>query len=175
MGQYSQAGAAIGGAGVTLLGGILAGNKAKAGYEAYINQLNKSIAARRDHRDKVIYEDPTQNVENQAAVTQTKDVLDAKTQTTHDRNIVTGGTEEAEALDKQAAAATVGNMMQQQAVAGQQRKDQVYSEDQAQIDAFRKYKGEALKAQKLTQAQAITNMANGSAQAQAEMAKLMPW
>lgn len=175
MGQYSQAGAAIGGAAVTLLGGILAGNKAKAGYNEYINQLNKSIAARRDHRDKVMYQDPTQTAENQAAVTQAKELLDAKTQATQDRNIVTGGTDEAIALDKQAAAAAAGNMMQQQAAAGQERKDRVYSEDQAQIDAFQKYKGEAIKAKNLTQAQAITNMANGSAQAQAEMAKIMPW
>ncbi len=165
----------MGAAGVTLTAGLLAGNQANKGYKRYMEQLNKVIAARRDHRDKVMFQDPTQTAENQAAVTQAKELLDANTQATQDRNIVTGGTDEAVALDKQAAAAAAGNILQQQAASGQERKDRIYSEDQGQIDAFQKYKGEAMKQQQLVKAQNLVNMGNGSAQAQMEAGKAMPW
>lgn len=173
--MYSEKGAAIGAGAVNLIGGLWGASKANQGYNEYIEQLNKSIAARRDHRDKVMFEDPTQAAENQAAVTQTKELLDAKIQATQDKNIVTGGTDEAVALDKQAAAATVGNMQQQQAAAGQQRKDRVWSEDQAEMEKFQKYKADAQLARKLNNAQNIVNIAHASAQAQMDAGKAMPW
>ena len=173
--MISSAGAATGAAITNTLEGIFGAAEANKGYKQYIEQLNKTIAARRDHRDKVWYQDPPQTAKNQAAVTQTKELLDAKTDATRDRNIVTGGTDEAVALDKQAAAATAGNMLQQQAASGQERKDRIWSEDQQQIDAFNKYKGEAQMAQKLNKAQAIVNMGQAAGQAQIDAAKSMPW
>lgn len=170
-----MAGATIGSAIVTGVGGILSSNAAKKGYKQLIEQLDQRINAINAHRDKVYYQDPTQTAENQAAVTQAKQVMDAGTQRAHDTSIVSGGTDEGEALQKQAAAATVGNMMQQQAVAGAEKKEQAWQDAEDRLDAFAKYKGEALKAQQLTKAQAITNAANASAQAQMELGKSMPW
>ena len=175
MGQISSAGAATGAAISNLIGGLWGSSEANKGYKAYMDALNRTIAARRDHRDKVQFQDPTQTADNQAAVTQAQELLDAKTDATQNRNIVTGGTDEAVALEKQAAAATAGNILQQQAAEGQQRKDRVYSEDQQQIDAFTKYKGEAQMAQKLNKAQNIVNMGKAIGDAQVEAAKSMPW
>ena len=109
------------------VGGVAAAKALNKGYrqqqEIYNNRLNDVRA----HRDAVYYQDPTQSAENQAAVTNAQKVMDEANQRAQATSIVAGGTDESAALAKQQAASTVGNMMQQQAVQGQSRKDNAWS------------------------------------------------
>ena len=121
------------------VGGVAAAKALNKGYrqqqEIYNNRLNDVRA----HRDAVYYQDPTQSAENQAAVTNAQKVMDEANQRAQATSIVAGGTDESAALAKQQTASTVGNMMQQQAVQGQSRKDNAWSSADSQIDTFSKY------------------------------------
>lgn len=152
-------------------GGIAAGKALSKGYrqqqEIYNNRLNDVKA----HRDAVYYEDPTQSAENQAAVTNAQQVMDDANKRAQATSIVTGGTDESAALAKQQAAQAVGNMMQQQAVQGQQRKDTAWNTADSQIDTFSKYLADSKLAQATGKASAIQSAASGLAQS----ANSMPW
>lgn len=120
-----------------------------------------------DHMKKVYYQDPTQAAENQVAVAQAQDVLDENTRRAKGSGIVSGATDESIALQKGAGAAAVGNMMQQQAVEGAQKKEKAYNDWQAQdnalnneIDVWTRYKADTEKAKYLQRAQSIQNTAN---------------
>jgi hypothetical protein len=63
----------------------------------------------------VYYQDPNASEGNQAAVTNAQKVLAEQGKRSRATNIVTGGTDESEALAKQQATEAVGNMLQQQA------------------------------------------------------------
>lgn len=169
-----KAGPAIGAfsAGVTsLVGSWLAGKKANKGWNDYINEMEQRLADIKAHRDNKYYQDPTKTAENMAAVTQAQDILNAQNEADRNRQIISGGTDESHALDKQAAAATVGNMMQQQAVAGAADKERIWNNADSQIDAFTKYKADAKKAKYLTQAQNTANMAQNLAASQVEVGR----
>ena len=163
-------GGIIGGA-ASAAGGIFAGKALAKGYrqqqELYNNRMNDVKA----HRDAVQYQDPTQSAENQAAVTQAQQVLDDANARAQATSIVTGGSDESAAMAKQAAAGTVGNMMQQQAASGQARKDQAWQSADNQIDTFSKYLADAKLGQAQAKASAISSAAGGLASA----ANSLPW
>ena len=163
-------GSSLGGI-TSLVGGAIAGNKAKKGYNQYIAEMENRLADIKAHRDNKYYQDPTKTAENMAAVTQTQEMLEQQADAERNRAIISGGTDESRALQKQAAAATVGNMMQQQAVAGAADKERIWNNADQQIDAFTKYKADAKKAKYLTQAQNIQNMANNAAASMIETGK----
>lgn len=125
----------------------------------------------KDHRDNLYYQDPTQTAENQVAVTNAQNVLDNATQKAKNTNIVSGGSDEAVALSKQAANEQVGNMMQQAAVQGAQQKENVWNTADSQIDQMTNYIATAKKEKGLAQAQAIQGAASGLASA----ASNLPW
>lgn len=153
------------------VGGVLAAKALNKGYrqqqEIYNNRLNDVRA----HRDAVYYQDPTQSAENQAAVTNAQKVMDEANQRAQATSIVAGGTDESAALAKQQAASTVGNMMQQQAVQGQSRKDNAWSSADSQIDTFSKYLADSKLAQAQGKASSIQQAAGGLASA----ANSLPW
>lgn len=152
-------------------GSALAGSALDKGFGGQQELYSDRLANIKAHRDSVYYQDPTQTAENLAAVTQAQEVLNKQAEQAHNRNIVSGGTEESEALQKQAAAAAVGNMMQQQAVAGAAKKEKAYQEAESQIDAFTKYLSDSKLAQAQGKAQAIQGATNGLANA----ASSLPW
>lgn len=153
------------------VGGVAAAKALNKGYrqqqEIYNNRLNDVRA----HRDAVYYQDPTQSAENQAAVTNAQKVMDEANQRAQATSIVAGGTDESAALAKQQSASTVGNMMQQQAVQGQSRKDNAWSSADSQIDTFSKYLADSKLAQAAGKAQGIQQAAGGLASA----ANSLPW
>lgn len=153
------------------VGGVAAAKALNKGYrqqqEIYNNRLNDVRA----HRDAVYYQDPTQSAENQAAVTNAQKVMDEANQRAQATSIVAGGTDESAALAKQQAASTVGNMMQQQAVQGQSRKDNAWSSADSQIDTFSKYLADSKLAQAQGKASSIQQAAGGLASA----ANSLPW
>ena len=153
------------------VGGVAAAKALNKGYrqqqEIYNNRLNDVRA----HRDAVYYQDPTQSAENQAAVTNAQKVMDEANQRAQATSIVAGGTDESAALAKQQAASTVGNMMQQQAVQGQSRKDNAWSSADSQIDTFSMYLADSKLAQAQGKASSIQQAAGGLASA----ANSLPW
>lgn len=152
-------------------GGILAGKALNKGYEQQQQLYNQRLDDIKAHRDNLYYQDPTQSAESQAAVTQAQELLDEQAQRAKDTSIVSGGTDESTALQKQATAAAVGNMMQQQAVAGAQKKEDVWNNADQQIDAFTNY----LATSKLQQAQAKAKQIQDAAGGMADAAKNLPW
>lgn len=103
----------IAGGVTSALGGALAAKARNKGYNDYIQMFNDRMQQVKDHRDNLYYQDPTQTAENQVAVTNAQKVLDNATQTAKNTNIVSGGSDEAVALSKQAAQEQVGKMMQE--------------------------------------------------------------
>lgn len=153
------------------IGGIFAGNALNKGFEEQQKLYDQRLTDVKAHRDKLYYQDPTQTAENQAAVTQAQQLLNEQAQRQKASNIVSGGTEESLALQKQATAATVGNMMQQQAVEGAKKKEDIYQNAEGQIDTFTKYLADSKLAQAQGKAQAIQSAAGGLASA----AQSLPW
>ena len=152
-------------------GGIAAGKALSKGYRQQQEIFNKRINDVKAHRDAVYYQDPTQSAESQAAVTNAQQVMDDANRRAQATSVVTGGTDESAALAKQQAASTVGNMMQQQAVQGQSRKDNAWSSADSQIDTFSKYLADSKLAQAAGKAQSIQQAAAGLASA----ANSLPW
>lgn len=152
-------------------GGIAAGRALSKGYRQQQEIFNNRINDIKAHRDSIYYQDPTQSAENQAAVTNAQQVMDDANKRAQATSVVTGGTDESAALAKQQAASTVGNMMQQQAVQGQSRKDNAWSSADSQIDTFSKYLADSKLAQAAGKAQNIQQAAGGLASA----ANSLPW
>lgn len=161
----------IAGGVTSAIGGVAAAKALNKGYrqqqEIYNDRLNQVKA----HRDAVYYQDPTQSAESQAAVTQAQQVLDDANKRARAVGVVTGGTDESAALARQQAASVVGNMMQQQAVQGQARRDKAWNDADSQIDAFSKYLADSKVAQAQGKATSIQSAASGLASS----ANSMPW
>lgn len=166
----SMIGSIVGGV-TSAAGGIAAGKALSKGYRQQQEIFNKRINDVKAHRDAVYYQDPTQSAESQAAVTNAQQVMDDANRRAQATSVVTGGTDESAALAKQQAASTVGNMMQQQAVQGQSRKDNAWSSADSQIDTFSKYLADSKLAQAAGKAQSIQQAAGGLASA----ANSLPW
>lgn len=189
MGQYgSMIGAGVAGTislGTGILGGILGNKGYSKALEIIDNRLNdirQRKVDNRAHRDNLYYQDPMQSAENQAAVTQMKEALKEENDRAEAKNIVSGGTDESLALQKQAGAAAAGNVMQQQAVYGSQKKEGIWDKAQAQENAlnseqdqWERYKADTLKAKYLSQAQNVVNTGNAQAASHVEFGKAMPW
>ena len=115
-------------------GGSLAAKARNKGYNEYIKMFQQRMQQVKDHRDNLYYQDPTQSAENQVAVTNAQKVLDNATATAKNTNIVSGGSDEAVALSKQAAQEQVGKMVQEAAVQGAQNKENLWNTADSQID-----------------------------------------
>ncbi len=145
------------------VGGALAAKARNKGYNDYIQMFNDRMQQVKDHRDNLYYQDPTQSAENQVAVTNAQKVLDNATATAKNTNIVSGGSDEAVALSKQAAQEQVGKIMQEAAVQGAQTKENVWNTADEQIDQMTNYIATAKKEKALSTAQGITDAAGGLA------------
>ena len=161
-------GGLLGGA-ATAAGGLLAAKARNKGYDQYIQTYQDRLQQVKDHRDNLYYQDPTQTAENQVAVTNAQKVLDDATQKAKNTNIVSGGSDEAVALSKQAAQEQVGNIMQQAAVQGAQTKDNVWNTGDSQIDQMTNYIATAKKEKALSTAQGITDATSGLAGAASQL------
>lgn len=155
-GLKGSAGGLLGGA-ITAVGGSLAARARNQGYNEFIKMYQNRMQQVKDHRDNLYYQDPTQSAENQVAVTNAQKVLDNATETAKNTNIVSGGSDEAVALSKQAAQEQVGNIMQQAAVQGAQTKENVWDTADSQIDTMTNYIAAAKKEKALSTAQGITD------------------
>lgn len=161
-------GGLLGGA-ATAAGGLLAAKARNKGYDQYIQTYQDRLQQVKDHRDNLYYQDPTQTAENQVAVTNAQKVLDDATQKAKNTNIVSGGSDEAVALSKQAAQEQVGNIMQQAAVQGAQTKENLWNTADEQIDQMTNYIATAKKEKALSTAQGITDAASGLAGAASKL------
>lgn len=159
----------IAGGVTSAFGGALAAKARNKGYDDYIQMFNDRMQQVKDHRDNLYYQDPTQTAENQVAVTNAQKVLDNATQTAKNTNIVTGGSDEAVALSKQAAQEQVGKMMQEAAVQGAQTKENVWNTADSQIDQMTNYIATAKKEKALSTAQGITDATSGLAGAASKL------
>lgn len=155
-GLKGSAGGLLGGA-ITAVGGSLAARARNQGYNEFIKMYQNRMQQVKDHRDNLYYQDPTQSAENQVAVTNAQKVLDNATETAKNTNIVSGGSDEAVALSKQAAQEQVGNIMLQAAVQGAQTKENVWNTADSQIDTMTNYIAAAKKEKALSTAQGITD------------------
>lgn len=151
------------------VGGALAAKARNKGYNDYINMFQDRMQQVKDHRDNLYYQDPTQSAENQVAVTNAQKVLDNATATAKNTNIVSGGSDEAVALSKQAAQEQVGKIMQEAAVQGAQTKENVWNTADEQIDQMTNYIATAKKEKALSTAQGITDAAGGLAGAASKL------
>lgn len=167
-GLKGSAGGLLGGA-ITAVGGSLAARARNQGYNDFIKMYQNRMQQVKDHRDNLYYQDPTQSAENQVAVTNAQKVLDNATETAKNTNIVSGGSDEAVALSKQAAQEQVGNIMQQAAVQGAQTKENVWDTADSQIDTMTNYIAAAKKEKALSTAQGITDAAGGLAGAASKL------
>lgn len=145
------------------VGGSLAAKARNKGYNEYIKMFQNRMQQVKDHRDNLYYQDPTQSAENQVAVTNAQKVLDNATETAKNTNIVSGGSDEAVALSKQAAQEQVGKMMLEAAVRGAQTKENVWNTADSQIDQMTNYIATAKKEKALGTAKGITDAAGGLA------------
>lgn len=150
-------------------GGLMAAKARNKGYDQYIQMYQDRLQQVKDHRDNLYYQDPTQTAENQVAVTNAQQVLDNATQTARNTNIVSGGTDEAVAMSKQAAQEQVGKMMQEAAVQGAQTKENVWNTADSQIDQMTNYIATAKRDKALSKAQGITDAAGGLAGAASKL------
>ena len=132
----------IAGGVTSAVGGALAAKARNKGYNEYIKMFQDRMQQVKDHRDNLYYQDPTQSAENQVAVTNAQKVLDNATQTAKNTNIVSGGSDEAVALSKQA---------------------------DSQIDQMTNYIATAKKEKALSTAQGITDAAGGLAGAASKL------
>lgn len=151
------------------VGGALAAKARNKGYNDYINMFQDRMQQVKDHRDNLYYQDPTQSAENQVAVTNAQKVLDNATATAKNTNIVSGGSDEAVALSKQAAQEQVGKIMQESAVQGAQTKENVWNNADSQIDQMTNYIATAKKEKALSTAKGITDAAGGLAGAASKL------
>ena len=155
-------GGILGGA-ASAVGGIFASKAANKGYKEAIQMYENRMNDVKAHRDAVYYQDPTQSAESQAAVTEAKQLLDTQTKQAQASNIVAGGTDESIALQKAAVAQTVGSMMNQQAAAGEAKKERAWSDADSQINSMTQYIAQAKQAQSQAKAKAISDAAGGLA------------
>lgn len=157
-------GSVFGGA-ASIAGGIMGGKAARKGYNQAIKMYEDRMKDIKAHRDAVYYQDPTQSAENQAAVTQAREVLAENTKQAAAKAAITGGTDESVARAKQAAAATVGDMMHTQAVQGAAKKEGVWASADDQLNTMTKYLADVKMQKGLNKAQNITAAANGLSEA----------
>ncbi len=151
-------GGIIGGA-AGAIGGIVGASAANKGFNQAIKMYEDRMRDIKAHRDKVYYQDPTQSAAAQGAQTKAKEILDEQTRQAAAGQVVTGGTEESLALQKQAAAKAVTDMIAGQASTGEQQKEQAYSDADNQINQMTSYIASTKMQKAQNNAQAITGAA----------------
>lgn len=161
MGLIGSAIGAVGG----IAGGIMAGNALGDAYREQQKMFDQRMSEVKAHRDAVYYQDPNASAGNQAAVTNAQKVLAEQGKRSRATKIVTGGTDESEALSKQQATDAVANMQQQAALQHEQQKESAYNNADQQINAFTKYKADAIMGAAQAKANAITSAFSGASQA----------
>jgi predicted TIM-barrel fold metal-dependent hydrolase len=155
-------GSIVGGLASTV-GGIFAGKAANKGYNQAISSYEDRMKQLQAHRDRLYYQDPTQTAENQAAVTQARELLNEQARNAAAVAAVAGGTDESIASQKAAAAKAVGNMMQQQAVQGAAGRERVWENADRQLTQMNNYIAQTKLNKGLSKAQAISQAAGGLA------------
>ena len=163
-------GSIVGGA-TSLVGGVLGARAANKGYNDAIDAYNRRMQQVKAHRDALYYQDPTQTAENQAAVTEARELLDEQAKQVAAKNIVSGGTDESVALQKAAGIATVGKMLQEQAVQGAAKKENIWNTADQTINEMNNYIATTKMNKGLSKAKAITDAASGLA----NTANKLPW
>jgi len=153
------------GAAAGAIGGSMAGNALADGYAQMQKAYDQRMSEVKAHRDAVYYQDPNASAGNQAAVTNAQKVLAEQGKRSRATNIVTGGTDESEALAKQQATEAVGNMLQQQATQHEAQKENVYQNADQTLNAFTQYKANAIQGAAQAKAQATQAAFGGLAQA----------
>ena len=153
-------GAVVGGI-ASAVGGIAAANAQNKGYKKQQQIYEQRMNDVRAHRDNLYYRDPTQSAENQAAVTEAKEMLAEQAKRAAASAAVAGGTDESVAMAKKQGADAVGKMMQQQAAQGERQKEAVWNNADQQLDAFSQYLAESKLQQAKGKAQAIAGAAGG--------------
>jgi len=152
-------GSIVGGVG-SFIGGIAAAkaqNKAFSQQQSIFNQRMDDVRA---HRNNMYYQDPTQTAASQAAVTNARELLNEQAKNAAATAAVAGGTTEDAALQKKQAAKVVGDMIQQQAVQGEAKKEAIWSDADRQLDAFSSYLANSKLQQGTAKAQNIANAAS---------------
>ena len=152
-------GSIVGGLASTV-GGIFAGKAANKGYNQAISSYEDRMKQLQAHRDRLYYQDPTQTAENQAAVTQARELLNEQARNAAAVAAVAGGSI---ASQKAAAAKAVGNMMQQQAVQGAAGRERVWENADRQLTQMNNYIAQTKLNKGLSKAQAISQAAGGLA------------
>jgi len=145
-------------------GGLLAAKAQNKAFKQQQDIFNQRLADVKAHRDNLYYQDPTQTAENQAAVTEAREMLAEQAKRAAATGAVTGGTAESVALQKAAASDAVGKMMQQQAAQGAAQKENTWNAADHQIDAFSNYLANSKLQQGLSKAQNISKAAGMLAQ-----------
>lgn len=151
----------LAGSAISAVGGIAAGKTLSKGYKQQEEIYNNRINDVKSHRDNVYYADPSQNAENQAAVTNAKTVLDNSTKNAVQSNVVTGGSDESVALAKGQATQSVGTMMQNAATDSSKEKENTWNNADQTINTFSKYVADAKLGQAQAKAGSITSAASG--------------
>lgn len=175
MGMIGGMAGAAGAGTASIIGGILSSRAANKGYKEALQQYNDRLDQIRAHRDNLYYQDPTQSAESQAAVTNARELLNEQAKRTAGINAVAGGTDESVALQKEATARAVGNMLQQQAVEGAAKKEGIWNTADQQINQFSNYIAQTKLNKGLAKAKALSDTAQGIAKSQIEFGKSMPW
>ena len=175
MGMIGGMAGAAGAGTASIIGGILSSRAANKGYKEALGAYNDRLNEVRTHLNNVYYQDPTQTAENQAAVTQMRELLNEQADRAAATNAVAGGTDESLALQKAAATKAVADTMQQQAVQGAAKKEQAWQNADQQINQFTNYIAQTKLNKGLAKAKALTDTAQGIAKSQIEFGKSMPW
>lgn len=157
-------GSIIGSAG-SLAGGLIAGGISSRGYRQQQRLYEQRLKDIQAHRDKVYYADPTQTADAQAAATNAREILGEQARRAAATAAVAGGTDESAALQKAEAQQAVGRMLQQQAVQGEARKEQVYQNAEQETDQFTQYLAASKQQQAQQKAQAVSQAAGAFSQA----------
>ena len=153
------------------VGGILGASAANKGYSEAIKMYEGRMSDIKAHRDKLYYQDPTQSAAAQGAQTKAKEILDEQTKQAVAAQAVTGGSDESIALQKQAAAKAVTDMIAGQAVQGEQQKEQAYQNAENQINQMTQY----IATTKMQKAQQNAQAIAGAAGALSSVAGNLPF
>lgn len=147
-------GSIIGGA-ASAAGALFSARGARDADAMYADRMRQI----KEHRDNLYYRDPTQSAGNQAALSEARELMTEEGKRAAGAAAVTGGTDESVALAKKQGSQVVGNMLQQQAVQGEQQRENAWNNADAQMNDFTKYRAAA----KQAQAQQIAQAAGGLA------------
>lgn len=124
------------GAGLKVAGGIYGGIKSAQAMRQVQQNLEDAQARNQAWYDKNYYEDATKRADAQRILQQTEDAIRNRKRQSAAAAAVTGGTQEAQALENAANAQAIANAMTDIAVSGEQRKDNIEAQYQQTRNAL---------------------------------------